>query len=163
MNATDDKRARPKQVSGACRPCGGCIKMKTSTGILIALSFATTAADAAATPTTEQMRGSRRVLIVAAPRRDDVQFVTQRHILTDWKQGAADRDVSLVEVVGDHVHGADDNAPTLRRSRHLPTNRFAVILIAKDGHEAFRSFEPVAGQVLFDRIDAMPMRRAGKR
>jgi hypothetical protein len=137
--------------------------MKTSTAILIALSLTTTAAGAAATPTIEQMQGNRRVLIVAAPRKDDARLAKQRHILTEWKQEAADRDVSVVEVVGDQVHDADDKAPTLRRFRHLPIDRFAVILIGKGGHEAFRSFEPITGQVLSGHIDAMPMRRAGKR
>ncbi|MDB5716510.1 MAG: hypothetical protein JWO15_3907 [Sphingomonadales bacterium] len=120
-------------------------------------------AGAAATPTIKQMRGNRRVLIVAAPLGNDARLVEQRHILTDWKQEAADRDVSVIKVVGDQVHGADDNALTLRRVRHLPIDRFAVILVGKDGHEAFRSFEPITGQVLSGRIDAMPMRRAGKR
>ena len=36
---------------------------------------------------------------------------------------------------------------------------FTVVLIGKDGHDAYRSKEPVTAQSLFSRIDAMPMRR----
>jgi hypothetical protein len=135
--------------------------MRTATPILVALSLLSTAA--VATPMIDQMRGNRRVLIVTTPAASDVRLVEQRRILTDWKQGADERDVSVVEVIGEQVHGASDNATTLRRSRHLPTNSFAVVLIGKDGHEAVRSTKPLTGKALSDRIDAMPMRRAGQR
>jgi hypothetical protein len=135
--------------------------MRTATPILVALGLVSTAA--AATQTVDQMRGNRRVLIVTAPAASDARLVEQRRILTDWKQGADERDVSVVEVIGEQVHGASDNVSTLRRLRHLPLNRFAVILIGKDGHEAVRSTKPLTGKALSHRIDAMPMRRAGRR
>jgi hypothetical protein len=135
--------------------------MKAATPILIALGLVSTVASA--TPTIEQMRGNRRVLIVTAPAASDARLVEQHRILTDWKQGADERDVSVAEVIGEQVHGASDNATTLRRSRHFPTNSFAVVLIGKDGHEAVRSTKPLTGKALSDRIDAMPMRRAGQR
>jgi hypothetical protein len=135
--------------------------MRTRTPILVALGLVSAAA--AATQTIAQMQGNRRVLIVTAPGASDARLIEQRRILTDWKQGADERDVSVVEVIGEQVHGASDNTTTLRRSRHLPTNSFAVVLIGKDGHEAVRSTKPLTGKALSDRIDAMPMRRAGQR
>jgi hypothetical protein len=135
--------------------------MRTATPILFALGLVSTVASA--TPTIEQMQGNKRVLIIAAPEASDARLIEQRRILTDWKQGADERDVSVVEVIGEQVHGADDRVSTLRRSRRLPLDQFAVILIGKDGHEAVRSTKPLTGEMLSDRIDAMPMRRAGQR
>jgi hypothetical protein len=135
--------------------------MKPAIPILIALGLVSVAE--AALPTVEQMRGQRRVLVLAAPRADDARLVRQRQMLTDWSQGAKDRDVSVVEVIGNDVTGAGDNASALRRARRLPTAEFTLILIGKDGHDAVRSREPLSSQALTDRIDAMPMRRAGQR
>jgi hypothetical protein len=116
-----------------------------------------------AAPTIEQMRGNRRVLIVTAPAASDARLIEQQNVLISWKHEAENRDVTVVEVVGGQVHGARDSATTLRRTRHLPTSSFAVILIGKDGHEAIRSSKPLTGEMLSVRIDAMPMRRAGQR
>lgn len=38
--------------------------------------------------------------------------------------------------------------------------RFAVVLIGKDGGEKYRSCTPISSRNIFDRIDAMPMRRS---
>lgn len=135
--------------------------MSTATPILFALGFISAAA--AASPTIDQLRWNRRVLIVTAPRASDARLIEQRRILTDWKQGADERDVSVVVVTGDQVHGVSDSAKTVRVTRHLPINNFVMILIGKDGHEAVRSSEPLTSKMLSDRIDAMPMRRAGQR
>ena len=71
--------------------------------------------------------------------------------------------MQVVEVIGDRVTGARDAASALRIRLQLPTKRFAVVLIGKDGHVALRSGEPVLAETLQGRIDAMPMRRAGQR
>ena len=133
--------------------------MKPAIPILIASGLVATAE--AAIPTVEQMRGRRRVLVLAAPRADDNRLVRQRQMLTDWTQGAKDRDVSVVAVIGSDIIGASDDGPTLRRTRRLPVAEFTMLLIGKDGHEAVRSHEPLSSRTLTDRIDAMPMRRAG--
>jgi hypothetical protein len=135
--------------------------MKAATPIVIAIGLATTGA---ATPATlEQMRSHRRVLVIAAPRPDDARLDRQRHMLADWKQGADDRNVSVVQLIGDRVYGSADSGKAIRRSWHVPLSAFTVILIGKDGHEALRSSEPLSGDALSSRIDAMPMRRAGGR
>lgn len=135
--------------------------MSKATPILFALGFISAAA--AASPTIDQLRWNRRVLIVTAPRASDTRLIEQRRILTDWKLGADERDVSVVEVIGEQILGAGDRVSVLRRTRRLPINSFAVILIGKDGHEAVRSTKPLTGELLSERIDAMPMRRAGQR
>ncbi len=109
------------------------------------------------------MRDQRRVVIVAAPSADDPQLKVQRRALAGWQHGAADRDITVVEIVGTTVNGADDTASAIERRYALPARRFAVLLIGKDGHVAMRSATPLAAAKLEATIDAMPMRRAGER
>ncbi len=68
----------------------------------------------------------------------------------------------MVEVIGDRVHGAGDTAPSLRRKFRLPAG-FTAILIGKDGGEKLRRAKPFPTALLERTIDAMPMRRAGRR
>ncbi|KQR87535.1 DUF4174 domain-containing protein [Sphingomonas sp. Leaf343] len=117
---------------------------------------------AATGPAIADLRWQRRVLVVAAPRADDPALLAQRRALSGW-DGAADRDVTIVEVVGVRVSGAGDEADAIRRTYGLPADRFGVILIGKDGQVAVRSGEPILSESIQSRIDAMPMRRAGRR
>lgn len=118
---------------------------------------------ASAAPTIAAMRDHRRVLIVASPTLADPRLAQQRRMLAGWRRGARDRDLSLVELSSTHVIGASDGATLLRRRWHLPPGDFQVVLIGKDGHEALRSPRPIAAGTLQRAIDAMPMRRAGRR
>ena len=118
----------------------------------------------AATPRNmDAFRWQRRVILVAAPGADDPRLLAQRRALADWRQGAEDRDVTVVEIVGAAVDGVRDPADALRGRYALPPDRFSVVLVGKDGHVAVRSDEPMEGSVLSRTIDAMPMRRAGQR
>ena len=116
----------------------------------------------AASPTVAQMKWERRVLIVSAPTADDPSLAEQRRVLAAWKSSAAARDLTVVEIVGDTVRGAGDPAAALRRKYRLPAT-FTAILIGKDGGEKLRSAHPFPAAVLERTIDAMPMRRAGRR
>ena len=120
------------------------------------------AAALAASPTLAQMKWERRVLIVAAPSAQDPALAKQRRILASWTAKGDERDLTIVEIVGDQVRGAGDTAPALRRKFRLPA-RFTAILIGKDGGEKLRSAKPFPTAVLEQTIDAMPMRRAGQR
>ncbi|KQN29207.1 MULTISPECIES: DUF4174 domain-containing protein [unclassified Sphingomonas] len=120
------------------------------------------AAALAASPTLAQMRWERRVLIVAAPSAHDPMLAAQRRILGSWSAKGDERDLTIVEVVGDQVRGAGDTAPSLRRKFRLPAT-FTAILIGKDGGEKLRSTHPFPTALLEQTIDAMPMRRAGQR
>lgn len=126
--------------------------------MIVALAVA-----AASVPSVADMRWQRRVLVVVAPSAGDPALAAQREALRGWQRGAEDRDVQVVEVIGDHVTGARDTAAALRARLQLPAGRFALVLIGKDGHVALHSGEPVLAETLRGRIDAMPMRRAGQR
>jgi len=120
------------------------------------------AAALAASPTLAQMRWERRVLILAAPSPQDPALAEQRRILGNWTEKRDERDLTIVEVIGDRVRGAGDTAPSLRRKFRLPAT-FTAILIGKDGGEKLRSAKPFPTAVLEQTIDAMPMRKAGQR
>jgi hypothetical protein len=109
------------------------------------------------------MKHHRRVLIIAAPTAGDATLAAQRRQLAGWRQGADDRDLSVVEVIGDHVSGATDAAAALRHRYDLPAAHFRAVLIGKDGHVAMREGQPIPADRLEATIDAMPMRRAGLR
>ncbi len=121
------------------------------------------AAPSQAAPTLNQMQWKRRVLLVVASDPDDPRAKAQRRVFADWGREAADRDVSLVDVLGAQVAGAADTADSLRKRYRLASQAFQVLLIGKDGHVAFRSNQPVGADELQGKIDAMPMRRAGQR
>ncbi len=116
----------------------------------------------AASPTLAQMKWERRVLIVAAPSQQDPALAEQRRILANWTAKGDERDVTIVEVVGDQVRGAGDTAPALRRKFRLPST-FTALLIGKDGGDKLRSATPLPAAALEATIDAMPMRKAGRR
>lgn len=126
--------------------------------MIVALAVAATGV-----PSVAEMRWQRRVLVVAAPGANDPALTAQRNVLRGWRRGAEDRDVQVVEVIGDRVTGARDTAVALRARLRMPIAHFSLVLIGKDGHVALRSSEPVTAEALQGRIDAMPMRRAGQR
>jgi len=117
------------------------------------------------TPSADVSIGSmtwHRRLIVMSAARHDADLERQRQLLDAWS-GGAERDVTVVGIAGDNVTGAADDATSLRRHFHLPSNSFMVVLVGKDGHVALRSRTPVAGETFQQAIDAMPMRKAGER
>ena len=129
---------------------------------LIALAAALSAVPTKAS-TVAEMRWERRVLLVTASTADDPKAVVQRRIVGKIAGSGDDRDLVLVEVLGDRVRGANDKAASLRKGYKLPADRFTVILIGKDGGEKRRSTNPMSAATLTATIDAMPMRRSGER
>ena len=111
----------------------------------------------------DALRWKRRVILVSAPVADDAKLLDQQRALAEWRQGAEDRDVTVVQIVGAAVEGVGGRAVELRTRYALPPGQFTVVLLGKDGHVAVRSREPVSGDDLARTIDAMPMRRAGQR
>ena len=121
------------------------------------------AAALAAPSTIADMRWHKRVLLIAAPRGDNPGLVAQRRALAGWDEGARERDLAIVSVIGDRVGGSTDSAATLHKRFRLPEGRFVAILIGKDGGEKMRASRPIAPEVLAGTIDAMPMRRSERR
>ncbi len=129
--------------------------------LLTTISFASTAR--AAPQTIATMRDHRRIILIAAPQSNDPQVAAQNAILSHWKKEAEDRDISVITITGAAVVGTTDKAVALRSRYRLNPDRFQVLLIGKDGHVAMESAHPIAADQLQATIDAMPMRRAGRR
>jgi hypothetical protein len=128
---------------------------------LTALGIGTAAV--AAPMSMNAMKWQRRVLLVTAPTSSDPKVALQKRILGEWKQGAADRDMTLVEIAGGVVSGASDDAASLRKRYNLSQTVFQAVLVGKDGHVALRSDQPIDATTLEGTVDAMPMRRNGQR
>lgn len=103
--------------------------------------------------------GRARVLIVFAPSDTDPLLHEQRATLHPGSPANAERDLSVVEVVGDHADNAGIDGRALRASYRVPREVFTVVLVGKDGGEKLRQLRPVSEAALFATIDRMPMRR----
>jgi len=99
-----------------------------------------------------------RVLVVSAPKGDDSGLRAQDAILRADGDGQVDRDMKIIRLVGAQGPAGMD-VSAVRERLSLPPNRFEVVLVGKDGMVVLRRRQPIALDELFDRIDAMPMRR----
>ncbi|WP_176484552.1 DUF4174 domain-containing protein [Sphingomonas spermidinifaciens] len=99
-----------------------------------------------------------RLIVIFAPSRSDPNLLRQRALLRQSQRGMAERDVHVIEVVGDTVAGAHDYAAALRQRYAVPRGRFGVVLVGRDGGVKFRSAEAVVPIRIERIIDAMPMR-----
>jgi hypothetical protein len=100
------------------------------------------------------LQWKNRVLVVVAPSAQDDQLTAQRRIYHQNAKGMAERDIVLVEAVGD-----DSRSRDIRRQFAVGDKAFRVLLVGKDGNAAVSSERPIDATKLFGRVDAMPMRR----
>ena len=97
---------------------------------------------------------NNRVIVMFAPTADDANAVQQRASLNADQQALADRDLVLIEVIGNQPDTA-----ALRQQYDVSVEQFAVLLIGKDGGEKRRDLQPVEPSEIFRLIDSMPMRQ----
>lgn len=100
-----------------------------------------------------------RLIVVFAPSRDDPRLIRQQALLRQSGASLGERDVHIIEVVGDTVAGAYDYAAALRQRYAVPRSRFGVVLVGRDGGVKLRSAEAIVPRQIERTIDAMPMRR----
>ncbi|WP_119462214.1 DUF4174 domain-containing protein [Rhodospirillaceae bacterium SYSU D60014] len=106
-----------------------------------------------------------RVLLLFAPRRESIPYQQQVAALDGNRAGLAERDVIVLEAVGDRAipfgGGLGETLETarLRDSFNIAPDEFQVVLIGEDGTEKLRSAEPIATDRLFQIMDAMPTRQ----
>ncbi|MEN2786941.1 DUF4174 domain-containing protein [Sphingomonas qilianensis] len=113
--------------------------------------------------TISTMKWEKRVLLVSVPNANDPLLNDQRRIIARWRSGAEERDLAIVEIVGDKVIGAIDPAASLRRRYVLPRAGFTIVLIRKDGSAKLRGTRPISAAMLRTTIDAMRMRLSDRR
>lgn len=106
-----------------------------------------------------------RILLVFAPSTGSSHY---RQQIQAWQADAAgteNRDLKLVQILGTGESQVDGqaissaSAERLRQQFEITPEKFAVILVGKDGTEKQRSHTPIDLAVLFRTIDAMPMRQ----
>ena len=105
-----------------------------------------------------------RPLIWFAPAENDARLAQQRAQFADVQDELRDRDLALVELIGDTVRILSGpelaiDARQLHDRLGMAGDRFDVALVGKDTGIKLRSAEPVAAADLFGLIDSMPMRR----
>ena len=99
------------------------------------------------------LRWKERVLVVVGPA-TQTDAVAQARIFKDAMKGMSERDVTLIDATG-----GDARSVAIRNSLSVGNMQFVVFLIGKDGNVALSSDKPLSADTLFQRIDAMPMRR----
>jgi hypothetical protein len=107
--------------------------------------------------------GKSRVLLVFAPGEDNPTLAEQRRIMASAAQGAGQRELVVVEIVGTRVSGpamsTDDGPNALRRRFGVPPAAFRAVLVGKDGGAKLLEAAPIEADRLFAVVDAMPMRQ----
>ena len=104
-------------------------------------------------------------MIIFAPSLGDHRLIDQRELNVHAIDGLQARDMVVFAVIGDdHVNPELDRAPAdgaadIRQRFGIARDRFAVVLVGKDGMEKYRSGQPVDLSFVFDIVDGMPMRR----
>jgi hypothetical protein len=112
------------------------------------------AAQANAADILSSLRWKKRVLVVSALKPDNPSLIRQRQIFTDAQQAMTERDVVLVEALGN-----TDTAKEIRKKLSIAPGEFWALLVGKDGHIALSSQTELSASYLSQVIDAMPMRR----
>lgn len=100
------------------------------------------------------------ILLLFAPRRETIPYQQQVDLLTAHAGSLADRDIVVIEAIGDRAvslgGGLGETLETarLRDAFNVAEDDFCMIYVGKDGLEKLRWEEPVAVERLFRLIDA---------
>ncbi|MEH2416322.1 MAG: DUF4174 domain-containing protein [Nostoc sp.] len=106
-----------------------------------------------------------RVLLIFAPSVDNLSYQQQMQLFDQQKSGFKDRNLVLVQVLATNKSYAngqlidESSAANLRNRFGVDQENFRVILVGKDGGIKRQDTTPVAATVIFEQIDAMPMRQ----
>jgi len=126
---------------------------------VLATAFASHFAFAATSVSIDQHTWHDRLLVIFATDSQSADLAAQRAAIAETGPGFKERDLALVEVIGDTVKGASENASALRQRFGVGQHGFRALLIGKDGGVKFDSPRPISARELISTIDAMPMRR----
>ena len=113
----------------------------------------------------ESYKWRNRLVLVFTPSAGQPTYEKQVALLKAEEPALVDRDIVVITVIGaDSGRIGDDvlaepDAAMLRRTFDVPAERFALILVGKDGTEKMRRRELTQPREIFQRIDAMPMRQ----
>ncbi|WP_089129706.1 DUF4174 domain-containing protein [Tolypothrix sp. NIES-4075] len=105
-----------------------------------------------------------RLLLVFAPDENNPAYQKQMQLFQGQQADFSERDLLLVEILTEGTSRASgeaiDEADVVKvRSRFQSPEDFRVILVGKDGTQKRSDSKPVEAKVIFNEIDAMPMRQ----
>lgn len=104
-------------------------------------------------------RDKNRVLLVFTPSEKDAAYTEQGRLWQSERAGFEERQLVVVPVLADAARAAGDTPGALQKKYGIEPKTFAVVLLGKDGHDAYRASRPVKGASLYEVIDSMPMRK----
>ena len=105
----------------------------------------------------------KRILLVFASDIKNLEGTAQLKLLKQTEQDLTDRDLVLITVRGNKIESnipGDITANDLRQQFQVKSTAFTLILIGKDGGEKYRTTRLTKPAVIFNIIDAMPMRQS---
>ncbi|MDR5782922.1 DUF4174 domain-containing protein [Caballeronia sp. LZ065] len=126
--------------------------------MLMGMAALSNAGGSAAPSSIEQYSWQKRLLIIFAGNADSAALSEQRATI-EGRKGFPERDLLVIEVIGNDVQGVADSASALRQRYGVKAGVFRVLLVGKDGGVKLDSHEPIESRDLFKTIDAMPMRK----
>lgn len=105
----------------------------------------------------------KRLLLVFAPKQD-AAYQRQMQLFKDQQAGFTDRDLLVVHLLAEGTSRIDSEsidalATEIRKRFNVGQQEFQIILVGKDGTSKRRDRVPVPPTVIFNEIDAMPMRQ----
>ena len=99
-----------------------------------------------------------RVIVLYAPEASSTEFQQQKQILAAKTKDLQERDLVVIECVGNALSAEDKNYMKSHFTHDL--TGFGVWLMGKDGGTKLSSTQPVSTEKFFSLIDSMPMRQA---
>ena len=134
--------------------------------VIIAFTLTLASTQVFAMDSLSDLEWKNRVVLVFG-RSTDARLGQQIELLESQKEELADRDMVIIRVSGDEaraVYGEASalDASAIRKDMEVIDDRFRVVLVGKDGGLKFRSDSVVRNVEIFDLIDRMPMRKAGR-
>ena len=111
------------------------------------------------------LRWQNRVLVIFSGDIESAEYQAQLQLIIDHREGITDRELKVISIFeGDNsnIDGTNLSSSSVNLIKNrfeTKKNTFRFILIGKDGAVKLDSPETVSMDVLFNRIDQMPMRR----
>ncbi len=112
-----------------------------------------------------ELRWQNRALVIFAGDIESFKYQQQLRLIGDSMEGIKDRDLKVISIFEDGnsnmdgVNLSSSSVNLIRKRFEAKKNIFRFILIGKDGAVKLDSPETVSMEVLFERIDQMPMRK----
>lgn len=112
----------------------------------------------------DDYKWKKRLLLVFAPKEDAV-YQKQMQLFNEQQVGLNERDLLIVQLLTEGTSRMDSQpinpvlAAQIRERFKVEQQDFQVILVGKDGTTKRREHSLVPPEVIFDEIDAMPMRQ----